>query len=376
MDHARAVLAAAERLYAAVAMPELWPGALDAVVDSIRGGHGFLHAGAAGPTLVTHARVDERDVARVTTPEALLMSEPFHRRIPIGVITRNEFVSDADFARSRCYNELFRPLHGFHSVHLYQANAASFFTLTICRDRHADNFSAEELAQVRAVEPHLATALALRHRLGIAEQWSHGLASTLDRLDTGVILTDAAARPVFANARARQILSAGDGLSHQGDALIATTPVATQRLRQALMCASGARNGAHDGVSRNGGEQQLRLERPSGRAPLLLTILPIWRLDLAAGGLPAPRAAVFVTEADTPRAIDRSAVADTFRLTRREAEVALLLAAGCDLADIAARLGLGINTVRTHLKRVFHKTDVHSQTALMALIRGFAAPFE
>jgi DNA-binding CsgD family transcriptional regulator len=32
--------------------------------------------------------------------------------------------------------------------------------------------------------------------------------------------------------------------------------------------------------------------------------------------------------------------------------------------------------VRTHLKRVFHKTNVHSQTALVALIRGFVTPYK
>jgi DNA-binding CsgD family transcriptional regulator len=374
MDHARAVLHAAERLYAAVAAPELWPDALDAIVASIRGAHGFLHAGTVDSALVTHVRVDERDVARITSPEALRMTEPFHRLIPVGAVTRNQFLSDEEFARSRCYNELFRPLHGFHSLHLSQANPTPSFTMTICRDQHADNFAASELATVSAIEPHLATALALRHRLGVAEQWSHGLARALERLDTGVILTDAGARPVFANARARRILYDGDGMSHQGDALIAATPGATQALRQALLCASGARNS--NGMRSDSAEQHLRLERPSGRAPLLLAILPVWRLDLASGGLPAPRAAVFVTESDAAGTIDRNAVADTFRLTRREAEVAVLLATGSDLRDIAAQLGLGLSTVRTHLKRVFHKTDVRSQTALMALIRGFVAPFE
>ena len=118
----------------------------------------------------------------------------------------------------------------------------------------------------------------------------------------------------------------------------------------------------------------MRLERPSGRAPLLLAVLPIWRLDMASAGLPAPRVAVFVTESDTTGTIDRIAVADTFRLTRRESDVAVLLAAGCDPRDIATRLGLGLSTVPSHLKRVFHKTDMHSQTALVALIRGFSAP--
>jgi len=35
---------------------------------------------------------------------------------------------------------------------------------------------------------------------------------------------------------------------------------------------------------------------------------------------------------------------------------------------------LSHSTVRSHLKRVFDKTDVHSQAALLALLRGFVAP--
>jgi DNA-binding CsgD family transcriptional regulator len=376
MDDARAVLGTAEQLYAAVAAPKLWPDALDALVEFIQGRHGFLHVGSQGGAFVAYARVDERDVLRLTSPEALRMSAPLHRLLPLGVATRNELVSDHEFARSQCYNELFRPLNGFHSIHLRQAEPARFFALTICRDRQADNFAAEETAKVRAIEPHLANALALCHRLGVAEHWTHGLARTLDRLGTGVILTDIAARPVFANARAMRIVSEDDGLSHQGDALAAATPAATQELRQALLRASRSGNGAEAGAWNGCEEQQLCLARPSGRAPLLLAILPIWRLDVAIAGLPAPRVAVFVTEPDAPCAIDRSAVADTFRLTRREADVALLLAAGCDLPDIAARLGLGLSTVRSHLKRVFYKTDVHSQGALAALVRGFVAPFD
>ena len=83
---------------------------------------------------------------------------------------------------------------------------------------------------------------------------------------------------------------------------------------------------------------------------------------------------MFITEADVSGAIDRTAVADTFRLTQREADVALLLAAGHDLIGVAAQLGLSHSTVRSHLKRVFDKTDVHSQAALLALLRGFVAP--
>jgi DNA-binding CsgD family transcriptional regulator len=81
--------------------------------------------------------------------------------------------------------------------------------------------------------------------------------------------------------------------------------------------------------------------------------------------------AVLVTEPDAPPPIDKEALADSFQLTRREADVACLLAAGADISAIAAALDLGIGTVRGHLKHVFRKTGTTSQGALVALARGF-----
>jgi DNA-binding CsgD family transcriptional regulator len=122
--------------------------------------------------------------------------------------------------------------------------------------------------------------------------------------------------------------------------------------------------------------RRLRLERPSKRPPLLLTLLPIWRLGatLPGGGTPA-RVAIFIKELDAPPAIDQLAVAEAFRLTRRECEIAVLLADGHDPARIAAMLQVSVDTVRYHLKRVFYKTGLHSQAALAALIRSFADPW-
>ncbi|HVV78245.1 MAG TPA: helix-turn-helix transcriptional regulator, partial [Pseudolabrys sp.] len=73
---------------------------------------------------------------------------------------------------------------------------------------------------------------------------------------------------------------------------------------------------------------------------------------------------------DAPPALDRAALADTYRLTCRETEIAALLAGGLALETIAARLGIGIGTARNHLKRVFDKTGTSSQAALVASLRG------
>ena len=145
------------------------------------------------------------------------------------------------------------------------------------------------------------------------------------------------------------------------------SPAATQQLRDAIGAV------AADGAS---GGRRLRLERPSQRPPLVLTLLPIWRLGaIVPGGGPAARVAIFIKDLGAPLAVDRLAVAEAFRLTPRECEVAVLLADGHDLPRIAAMLGVGLSTVRYHLKRAFEKTGMRSQAALAALIRGFADPW-
>jgi DNA-binding CsgD family transcriptional regulator len=198
----------------------------------------------------------------------------------------------------------------------------------------------------------------LQARLAASDQRAAAQAFALDRLATAVILTDPAARPFSLNTRAERIVTEADGLALDPGGLAAATPAATHALRMAIA------EVAHAAV----GERRLRLLRPSRRLPLILTLMPMSRL-----GLPgAASVAVFISEPDAPVALDHAALADTFRLTRRESEIAAELARGRDLGTIAARLGLGLGTVRNHLKRMFDKTGTRSQPALVALLRGFA----
>ena len=164
------------------------------------------------------------------------------------------------------------------------------------------------------------------------------------------------------NASAERIIAEADGLTIDSVGLAGATPAATRHLRNAI--AATGRDTAID-------VQRIRLERPSRRLPLLLTVLPIWRFGAAVPGVGSARVAVFITAPDAPLPIDRIMFAETFRLTQRESEIAVLLADGFDLETIASRLGLGRRTVRDHLQHVFEKTGARSQPALVALLRGF-----
>ena len=57
-------------------------------------------------------------------------------------------------------------------------------------------------------------------------------------------------------------------------------------------------------------------------------------------------------------------------LTRREAEVLRLLAAGSSTALVAQRLGISATTVRNHVQRLLDRLGVHSRLEAVALARG------
>lgn len=59
-----------------------------------------------------------------------------------------------------------------------------------------------------------------------------------------------------------------------------------------------------------------------------------------------------------------------FHLTRREAEVALLVATGHGTKATATRLGISPHTVRRHIENVYLKLGVHSRAEVSAVIHG------
>lgn len=80
----------------------------------------------------------------------------------------------------------------------------------------------------------------------------------------------------------------------------------------------------------------------------------------------SPAAAVVVEDPVT--AEDRWR--ELYHLTRAEARLAILLARGLSVRDAGERLDIRITTARTHLQRIFDKTDTRRQSELVALLLG------
>ena len=67
---------------------------------------------------------------------------------------------------------------------------------------------------------------------------------------------------------------------------------------------------------------------------------------------------------------DGAVLGAAFGLTPAETRIALAIAEGQDVSDIATNQSVSIATVRTHLKALFAKTGTSRQSALAALMAG------
>jgi DNA-binding CsgD family transcriptional regulator len=184
---------------------------------------------------------------------------------------------------------------------------------------------------------------------------SQAAAAALDRLHLGVVLVDAGGRVLARNRSAGEILDERDGLELRGAALHVADTAASRRLR-ALLANAGA-------AAPRGGA--LAIPRKPPRPPLTLLVAPLGgRAGQAEGSVKA----VFISARDRGQETGEEHLRRLYDLTPTEAALASLLVQGMSLKDAAAELNVAENTARTHLKRIFDKTDTHRQGELVGLL--------
>jgi DNA-binding CsgD family transcriptional regulator len=356
-----------ELISAAASTPDTWDLVLGALVELLNGDHAVMFGNETGlmaGAIAARFGVDEHGLRHWSTPEGAQIAAPMNEKVPIGrAVCWPEFTPDRDWERTAYYNELVRPMSGFYGIAIRQAQPGCSFLVVVCRGRNRKPFADAEVAAMHRLLPHVTTAVELGCRLRAAEAQSAGLARALDRLKGGVILTDAAGLPCFVNEHAAHILDEEDGLLLNVTGLAALTPRMTDQLRRIVVKLA---------TNPDAARSDLRIERPSGRRPLILSLQPVWHMDLPMTGFAAPRVAIFIKDTAAADTVDPLLLPATYDLTRRENEVATLLASGLALEEIADRLEISIETVRSHLKRIFDKTGTHNQAALVALVRGIS----
>lgn len=243
-----------------------------------------------------------------------------------------------------------------------------FVQLSFYRAFGQEPFGRRELSLMQRLAPHFSRMARLRLRLGSRPAIQPWAAELIDGLPWGVVLLDAAKRPILVNREATRILAAADGLVLGRSELRATHCDDSRNLERLISLAISGR-----APGRRGGD--LAIARPSGRHRWLVTVVPITSRERLRIGEMAPRAAVHILDPTSRLFHPGERLRAMFGLSPAEQRLALDLVRDLTLAEAADDHGVALSTVRTQLLQLFAKTSTSRQSELVALLgRCLALP--
>lgn len=280
------------------------------------------------------------------------------------VVHGEMLLPDEELVRTEFYRDYLQPqdVHYWAGPILFR-NDQVLGMLLVSRSRRIGRFTAEELAFQRELLPHLQRGAALYRKFREIELTRNCLLDSIESNDTGVILLDCRGRLAALNRAADELLEAHDGLMLHRNGKLGTC---SESCSAALEKVIGHALEISLGLGRTT-PGLLSVPRPSGKRPYSVQVAPVKpRADERPGDL--PYVSVFVVDPD--KAIDaaREKLTAVFGLTSAEATLAVQLSRGQSLATAATEMGVSMNTIRTHLKRIFSKTDTNRQAELVALL--------
>jgi DNA-binding CsgD family transcriptional regulator len=222
----------------------------------------------------------------------------------------------------------------------------------------------------KLVAPHVCRALAISDVLDIRALRSEILERTLDGLAAGVFLTARDGHVVYMNTTAERQIRLGNSIRIVNNRISPTDPGARAALSKAIDMAS------RDESDTDLSEYSLAIPDVGG-VGVVATLLPVdrgRRRDVVAPF--SASVAVFTKDPAQAPLMPGEAFARLYGLTGGELRVLLALAEGMGAKEAAEMLGIGEPTARTHLQRMFSKTNTTRQADLLRLLQNATPPIQ
>lgn len=362
-------------IYDAALEPARWPGALRQTVDFVGGvsatvyhkdaaarqGNVYHDCGGRDPH---YQRLYYQDYIKIDPTMVGLWYRETGKVLSVG-----DLLDLDEFYGSRFYREWVRPQKHVDAVSVALDKTATGVALfTVFRHEQDGLVDAEARRRMALVAPHVRRAALVGRTIEHKTAEAATLADTLDGLSAAMFLVDADARVVHANASAQAMLRAGLVLRAASGKLAAADAQASRALGDAVAAAKGGdaavgRRGVAVPLAARDGERYVAHALPLASAA-----------RSCAGASRTAVAALFVQKAALEIRAAPEVMAKTYNLTPTELRVLLSIVETGGVPETAEALGIGQATVKTHLHRLFAKTDTRRQSELVKLVAGLSSP--
>ena len=226
-----------------------------------------------------------------------------------------------------------------------------------------NGWTSPHITMITRLLPHIRQYIRVRQALASTEALGASSIALLDNTRLGVIHLDQRGRIVTANDRARDILQRGDGLSDRDGMLRARVPTDQARLERMIADALPSTSPAVSG--------SMLLNRGAVVPRFVVHVTPVG-IRQPDFGAQRVAALVLIVEPGRQLRIDPGLVAATLGLTPAESRIAVWLAEGRTVREIAVMTGRQERSIHWHLQQIYHKQGISRQADLVRLVLSVA----
>ena len=291
---------------------------------------------------------------------------PRFRQQPYGLLVPSKDLFTAEELKtSPTYNEAL-PRGGFqHGLNVrLEGLDGSHIAWNLGDPVDSHGWRSSRIAMVTALLPHIRLFVRVRQALVGAEARNTTVTALLDNSRIGVVQLDRRGRIMAVNDRAGGILRRGDGLADRNGMLHARGPADHVRLER--LVGDALPTSAAVAVSGS-----MLVHRSAVSPPFVVHVKPV---GVAQPDYGARHVAVLVliVEPAHHQRVDPELVATTLGLTPGESQVAVWLAEGKNVRDMAEATGHTEGAIYWHLKEIYRKQSISRQVDLVRLVLSLA----
>ncbi len=299
------------------------------------------------------------------------------------VLRDQQLATEEEFLSSRIYREFLvtrpekelmgRLLTGI----VFSEDDATTPTVICAFHRALDNpFTEYDANKLNLLIPHISRSLGVMFRLRNAEFKVANSLAAVDALPNAVLLIAVDGSVVFANYSARKLLAENDGLTLKERLnepniidLIAVDARDHQNLTTSIQDLLNP-----DIISVQHFSRAVSIQRISGKPPYILNFSALPPDNRFGIGTHAPRAILFLNDSAKPIQINLELLKSTYGLSKAESLAAEMFVNADTVEEAAERLNVSINTVKTHLKNIYAKTNTFNRSKLLKLLLALSMP--
>jgi DNA-binding CsgD family transcriptional regulator len=279
------------------------------------------------------------------------------------VLTGDELIHRPELRRTDFYRGFLRPRGLLHLLcGVIEQRARGVHLLSAYRAEGQAAFDPHEKAEWARLLEHVTLALHAQWRWQEANDLAAALLALSDRDTNPTILATADGEPIYRNAAADELLEHGHGVALDGARL--TAAVASERR---LLAETIARIAQADPQADAPAPAVLTLAAVPPLPPLVVVVRAAGQVFRGQTGQRHGLVKLVVRGDHATHDPATCTFARQYELTAAQSKVSAMVFAGQPLASIARSLHVSENTVRSHLKQIFQKTETHGQMELVHL---------